>query len=188
MATASGGTEVTGTTIAAGSGNIEGGGGTPTVTGLTGGGGSDESGGTLTTTQSVQAAGENAGPAAELATKVAALETKLGEVEALVRQAVASFESAEKSRQLNAELAASGAVDVSTAAALLGPAVQAGTDPAAAVASLKQSKPFLFRRPAGSTAMGAAAKRDPLAALAEQAVATGDKRALLEYLRARRGG
>ncbi|MBI1190683.1 MAG: hypothetical protein GC200_08410 [Tepidisphaera sp.] len=186
MATATSGGDVTGTTIGSGSANLDGGSGV-TVGGQTGAGGSD-GGGSASTAQSVQAAGDSAEQGTDIVAKIAALEAKLAAVETLVREAVAAFSSAEKSRQLDQELAAAGAVDLPTAAALLGPAVQAGTAAAAAVASLKQSKPFLFRKPQASSAMGAASKRDPLAALAEQALATGDKRALLDYLRARRGG
>ncbi len=57
-----------------------------------------------------------------------------------------------------------------------------------AIADLKKNKPFLFRpaRPQASamSAAGKPAPQDELTQIADHARATGDKRALLQYLRA----
>jgi hypothetical protein len=63
-------------------------------------------------------------------------------------------------------------------------------DVAKAVADLKKRKPFLFRGKRAVSGMSAGAKPAPvdeLSRIAEEARASGDKRALLKYLRARRG-
>lgn len=66
-------------------------------------------------------------------------------------------------------------------------------DVAAIVARIKRDKPFLFSpAPGGSSAAGAPAgntdpRLDALTRQADEARTTGDRRALLSYLRARRG-
>lgn len=189
MATASSGAEVTGIMIAPGPGVSGGSAPGVSVGGQTGAGGSDGDSGATTAQSVANAAGDSgAAQGADIAAKVAALEAKIGEIQNLLQQAIRDWTSADQARKLEQELNAAGAVDIPTASALLGPAINAGAQIAEAVSGLKQSKPFLFRRAQAGGTMGPATKRDPLTQLAEQAVATGDKRALLDYLRARRGG
>lgn len=187
MATASGGDSVGGVQIDGG--QVGGAGELSPGSGDVGGGASPDGGG-ATTAQTVQAVAEDTGVQPDLAARVTAIEAKLGEIEAALQQATQAMGAAEQARQLERELNAAGAVDVPTAMAVIAQKLggSAITDIASEVAALKQRKPFLFRGGLAGGAMGPAAKRDPLAQLAEQAVATGDKRALLEYLRARRGG
>jgi len=122
-----------------------------------------------------------------------ALRVKLAETEKLLAQAREAVDASERKRQIERELWQEGAVDVETAAMLTEAAV-AGMEKAdvrAAVGELKKRKPFLFR---GSPARGAAAgmggkvEGDGLAAAAAEARESGDRRALLRYLRLRRGG
>jgi hypothetical protein len=121
--------------------------------------------------------------AAELEARLAAAEKHLAES----REAV---DAAERRRVIERELARQGAVDVETAA-LLTEAALAGMDKAdakAAIAELKRKKPFLFAPPARASAMSGAVERgsgiDEAAAAARE---SGDRRALLRYLRMRRG-
>ncbi len=189
MATATGGDSVGGVQI---DGAQIGGAGTISPGSGDTGGGATPDGDGATTAQSVLAAAGDSGASGQpaLAARVTAIEAKLGELEALLQQATQAMAAAEQARQLEKQLQGAGAVDVPTAAAVIAQKLGGGAiaDIAAEVAALKQSKPFLFRSGLPGSAMGPATKRDPLTQLAEQAVATGDKRALLEYLRARRGG
>ncbi|MCC6284199.1 MAG: hypothetical protein IT439_02680 [Phycisphaerales bacterium] len=56
------------------------------------------------------------------------------------------------------------------------------------VGDLRRNDPGLFAVRQGVNSAGAQGPRDPLADLADEARASGDRRALLRYLRARRGG
>lgn len=189
MATATGGDSVGGTVIDGGLpiGNN----GTAPAGPADSSGGIGADGGATTAQTVLAAAGEAGAPGQpDLAARVTAVEARLVEIAGLIAQATQAMASAEQARQLEKELSGAGAVDVPTAAAVIAQRAGGGTiaDIAAEVAALKQSKPFLFRAGLAGSAMGPTTKRDPLTQLAEQAVATGDKRALLEYLRARRGG
>lgn len=120
------------------------------------------------------------------------LASQLAATEQLLSQAREALDAAERKRQIERELWQEGAVDVETAAMLTEAAV-AGMKPGdvrAAVTELKKRKPFLFRAPSarGSGVMGGQSPGDGLAEAAAQARDTGDRRALLRYLRLRRGG
>ena len=120
------------------------------------------------------------------------LAVKLTETERLLAQAREALDASERKRQIERELSQEGAIDLETAAMLTEAAV-AGmpkADVRAAVAELRKRKPFLFRAaPArASGVMGGQAPADPLSDAAAAARDSGDRRALLRYLRLRRGG
>lgn len=172
----------------------------------TGGGGAGESGD-----------GEELNPAAttrppvspenEWRARAIAAEEGLKQAQAALQQLQAQFDqhkseaaAGERRRQINAAAAQASAVDVDLVAMLVEAqlAQTPDADIARVVADLKRGKPFLFAstdpaaRPPTSTAAGAAASttaptNDTLSRKAEEARATGDRRALLGYLRARRG-
>src|SRR4051812_21360442 len=121
------------------------------------------------------------------------LQSKLEEMAATLAQTREALDASELRRLIDTELSRSGTVDIEAARLMTEAAVAQMKEPdvAKAIADLKKRKPFLFR-PARtpSSSMSAAPKpapNDELAQIAEQARATGDKRALLMYLRARRG-
>lgn len=121
------------------------------------------------------------------------LKTQLEEMTSTLAQTREALDASERRRGIDVELAQSEAIDIE-AARLLTEAALAQTkdpDPAKAIADLKKRKPFLFRparKPASSmSATGKPAPHNELDQIAEQARQTGDKRALLQYLRARRG-
>jgi hypothetical protein len=127
--------------------------------------------------------------------RATAAEAKLDELNATLAQTREALDASERRRTIDGELAQSEALDLETARLLTEAAVaQMGQpDIAKAVADLKKRKPFLFRprhphRPAASamSPTDKPARTDELAQIAEQARTTGDKRALLQYLRARR--
>lgn len=122
------------------------------------------------------------------------LQAKLADAEAeLVKARTALIES-ERGRALDAELAGAQPLDVETARLLAQQALEGGGDttPAAVIADLKRRKPFLFKSDQAprASAMGASAGGggpDSLADLADRARQSGDRRALLRYLRSKRG-
>ncbi len=95
--------------------------------------------------------------------------------------------------ELEKQLVDAGAVDLETAILLAERKLaEGGLTVGEAVGALAQSKGFLFRapvRPTGASALsGAPVKaRDSLEELALEARETGDRRAVLRYLRRRRG-
>lgn len=123
--------------------------------------------------------------------KASELEAKLAAAEKSLAESREALDSAERRREVERELVRQGAVDVETAA-LLTEAAIAGLDKAdarAAIAELKRKKPFLFAPPVRASAMSGAV--DHGSGLEEAAAAardSGDRRALLRYLRMRRGG
>lgn len=125
--------------------------------------------------------------------QLADLTTKLAESEQLLTQAREALDASERKRQIERELTAQGTLDLDTAALLTETAV-AGmkqTDINAAVTDLKRRKPFLFRPPptrAASAMSSHAEPAEPLSSAAIEARDSGDRRALLSYLRLRRGG
>jgi hypothetical protein len=126
-----------------------------------------------------------------LEARVAELEGKLAECERLLAAGREALDASERKRRIERELAEEGAVDLETAALLTEAAVTGMPEPdiAAAVSELRRRKPFLFRREAARSAMGAeAGPEEPgLEEAAGAARASGDRRALLGYLRMRRG-
>ncbi len=123
--------------------------------------------------------------------KAAELESRLAESEKSLAASREALGTAERRREIERELSRLGAIDLETTA-LLTEAALAGAekpDAKAAIAALKRSKPFLFRAPVRASAMSAAV--EPTSGLESAAAAareSGDRRALLRYLRMRRGG
>ncbi len=123
------------------------------------------------------------------AARLREVEAALAEARARLEQTREALDAAERRRVIERELARAEAIDLETAT-LLTEAAIAGMDKAdvaLAIADLRRRKPFLFRAPARSGAMGPrAGAPDALAAAATTARDSGDRRALLEYLRLRR--
>ena len=125
-------------------------------------------------------------------TRVSELASRLAEVEDVLDHTRDALESAERVRRIDAALISSGAVDLD-AARLVTEATLSGdesVDIEAAVAELRRTKPFLFRtrRPRTSTAMGGRPLQagSGLEDAAREAARSGERGALLRYLRARR--
>lgn len=126
---------------------------------------------------------------------VQALQQRLGEVESALAQAREALDAAERRHQVDLMLIESGTVDLESSRLLTELALQrmSERDVALAVGELRRRKPFLFRSRAagarGSAAMSPAAPApDPAEQSAQEASRTGDRGALMRYLRARRGG
>ncbi len=133
-----------------------------------------------------------------VAARLAEAERRLADTERLLRRA-------ERRAEIDRLLLDEGAVDLESARLVAESALDAaearGESPDApqAVRALRERKPFLFRpreahRPhrGDASAVGGlmrphALAPDPVAQLAEAARASGDRGALLRYLRARRG-
>ncbi|MEM1184160.1 MAG: hypothetical protein AAGI53_04070 [Planctomycetota bacterium] len=127
---------------------------------------------------------------ADLARRIAELEADLARAEA--RLAAQAQRTA-----VERELAAAGVVDLETGLALAERLFEGGDedDPVRAVARIRARKPFLFEtRRERASAMSGEAPGTPgalsaeLDEIASSARATGDRKELLRYLRARRGG
>ncbi len=133
-------------------------------------------------------------PSIALTPAAGSLDARLAALEERLTQALGALARIERLRELERALRAAGAADVALALPLvereLAEAPTAATDDA--VAALRQKRPGLFR--GGRVSPGAAAAPTPpapslagdLAGLALRA-ATGDPRAVRDYLRARRG-
>jgi hypothetical protein len=121
------------------------------------------------------------------------LQARLTQTEQLLAQAREALDASERRRQIERHLLDEHALDLDTAALLTEAAVTAmhPADIRAAVADLKRRKPFLFRphapRHAGAMGTASPTAADPLHTAAAHARDTGDRRALLSYLRLRRG-
>lgn len=127
-----------------------------------------------------------ADPAESLAARLASLEEKLA-------QAVAALERLERLREIERALRAAGAADVALAMPIVerDMAEAPQREVSEAVAALRQRRPGLFvggTRSTGATSApsgGGDPRAEDLAALALRA-ASGDPRAVRDYLRARR--
>ncbi len=122
--------------------------------------------------------------AAELEARMDAMKNELSEAQS-------SAARARFDHQLDAALYSAGAIDVETARAVAAGRIGDDSDltPAALVQRLKREKPFLFRSPAPShSAMSPRAEDNGATTVraARHAATTGDRTALLDYLRARR--
>jgi len=123
--------------------------------------------------------------------QAAQLETKLVHLNEQLQSARAAVVHTEQSHQLDLALSAAGAVDLDTARLLAQRVTTAQPDLPAAdiVAQLTREKPFLFRvySPA-HTAMSPHQENSsaPLITAAQRAATTGQRAALLDYLRIRR--
>jgi len=125
-------------------------------------------------------------------------EARVQELEALAAELARKLEmaqsesaAAERKRQVEKALSDTGAIDLETASMLLEGALGgAGTpDIAGAVADLRRRKPFLFGAGARASAMSGLASapaESSLSTIADEARATGDRHALLRYLRLKR--
>lgn len=124
------------------------------------------------------------------------LEQQLAEARAGLEQAQLSLAEAQKAlgaseqrRQIERQLESAGAIDLETGTLLVEQAMGAMKEPsvAGALAQVRRNKPWLFRpRAEASAALGAPAASGEADRSAAEAAATGDRRALLRYLRARR--
>lgn len=131
--------------------------------------------------------------AMELEAQLSDAQQKLGEAQKAVEQAREALDSSERKRQIERQLTEADAMDMETALLLTEASVAQMKQPDvnAAVSELRRRKPWLFRArqaAAASSALGMHAPADPAHDAAKEAAATGDRRALLRYLRARRGG
>ncbi len=136
--------------------------------------------------------------AQEAESKAGELAVRVGELEKLLDQAREALDSVERRRRVDLALLEADAVDLESARLLTELALgeMERPDEAVAVGELKRRKPFLFRsRPARMGGMGGGgamsgrsrqAASDSLLELAEEASRSGDRRALLRYLQARR--
>lgn len=141
--------------------------------------------------------------------RVSALEAKVSELSSTLAQTREALDSAERRHKIDLALVEADTLDLETARLLTELAVQQmdSADITFAISDLKRRKSFLFRAPGSPTptpppppsgrsairlagVMGArepaAQPPSPLAGAATEALATGDRAALLRYLRARR--
>lgn len=125
---------------------------------------------------------------------LASARSRVSELEATLSASREALDASERRAEIERELARSDAIDLEAARLLTEAAVAGMDDPdvASAIAELRTRKPHLFaprrRRPSAMGAMAEPAPRERGAeAAAAEARATGDRRALLEYLRAKRG-
>ena len=124
--------------------------------------------------------------------RATAAEARAKELETKVTELSESLTSVERKRQIDMELVQAEAVDLEAARMLTEAAVaqMSAPDVIKAVADLKKRKPFLFRPRRTTSGMSAAVKDagSELVEIADHARATGDRRALLQYLRSKRNG
>lgn len=131
-------------------------------------------------------------PPEEPRRRAEAAEARAAQLERELAATREALDAAERRRTIAEALAQADALDLETAALLTEAAVaqMPEADVGAAIADLKRRKPFLFRQAARAGAMSpalrAAGPRDALAEAAAAARESGDRRALLEYLRLRR--
>jgi len=137
------------------------------------------------------------GRALQAESKLADLEKALAELRSTLEQTRDALESNERRREIERAVSAAGAIDTETVLMLV-EAAMTGREPkdlSAVIEEIRRNKPFLFE-PRGKNASDKASAGvmspepsrggEALAALAEEARASGDRRALLRYLQARR--
>lgn len=128
--------------------------------------------------------------AAQAEERLRELEDKLAGAERALGETRTALDAAERRRSIERELAGARAVDLETAVVLAEAALAAQDHPdiPRTVADLRRRKPFLFAEGTPG-AMGAVPPAAPGGArdAAAEARATGDRRALLRYLRLKRG-
>lgn len=136
--------------------------------------------------------------ALEAESQLAASESALTDARTKLSQVQADLAREKQARVVDRALAGAGVIDTEVASLMLDSMLasrpDAGTNIAPLIEELRTTKPFLFEsslpvRPAAPSVMSAAIPATPadsLNDLAEQARATGDRRSLLRYLRARR--
>ena len=150
----------------------------------------------------VQVAMRTAERLEETEAEIERLLARIAALEAELEAAVGASASIERAHAIERAAVDAGAVDVETVALLVSSAMEAGEAGSAseAVSALASSKPFLFTAapapPPGNSSFAAAPSSPrggsspgaapPLALAAEEAGRTGDRAALLRYLRLRR--
>ncbi len=133
---------------------------------------------------------------------VAELEARVAELESELAGAREALDASERRGEIERRLTEAEAIDLETARLLTEAAVSAMEEPdvALAVEDLRRRKPFLFAgdrsggaRPRSASALSPAREHgtngsgEALRELADEARSSGDRRALLQYLRQRRG-
>lgn len=132
--------------------------------------------------------------AQEAEARLAEMSERVGELERDLLTARGALDAAERSRQIDAALAEADAVDLETARLLTEMAVAQMDEPdvGLAVEELRRKKGFLFRRRrselSAATGSIASSGRHRAVEAAQAAAGSGDRAALLAYLRARRDG
>lgn len=118
------------------------------------------------------------------------------ELERGLGAARAALEESERRRSLDQALFEQGATDVEVARLLAERAMSGGTDAAAAVREVRRRRPHLFGTPGRDVPVGVSAgwelaedgaSAEELAGASVRARATGDREAVLRYLRLKRG-
>jgi hypothetical protein len=132
------------------------------------------------------------GRAVQAEERLRELEEKLAAVSRELEESRAALDASERRRQIERELVRADALDLETAVMLTEAAVSGMDEPdvASAVSELRRRKPFLFRAAgAGVSAMGAGPRggMEVLDGAASAARASGERGALLRYLRLKRG-
>ena len=121
------------------------------------------------------------------------LEEQLDEAHERIATLERPLTTESRRHELEKMLADAGVIDIETALVLAERKLESeGVTVEQAVSSLMSSKGFLFRRPeraSGASALAGspARSKDSLEDLAREASETGDRRAVLRYLRRRRG-
>jgi hypothetical protein len=122
------------------------------------------------------------------------LRSELAEAQSALAQTRLALEAVERRRALERAVADQGAIDLDAAVLLAEPLLAAAAggqrSPVEAAAELRRTRPLLFRPPPArrTSAMAGEVERAPaLDEAALRARETGDRRALLRYLRLRRG-
>jgi hypothetical protein len=140
------------------------------------------------------------GRALEAEGKLSELEKALADLRSTLEQTRDALDASESRREIELAVSAAGAIDIETALMLVQAAMKgrAAEELGVVIEEVRRSKPFLFDDRRGAMAgvgagvgvgvMSTEPSRggEALAALAEEARASGDRRALLRYLQARR--
>jgi hypothetical protein len=116
-------------------------------------------------------------------------ETRLTTLSDTLSQTQEALVSVKRSHEIDLALLSSDAVDLEAARLLTESTLSQMDTPDVqkAVATLRERKPFLFRQRPQPRAMSAGLKTNPtLDEVAEHARTTGDRKSLLDYLRAKR--
>lgn len=129
--------------------------------------------------------------ALEAESKLAEVERSLAELRAALEQTRAALDQTQRRRAIELAAGAAGAIDIDAAAILIEAALQGrpADELAAVIDDMRRTRPFLFEHtPPPASVMSAEPSRggETLATLADEARASGDRRALLRYLQARR--
>jgi hypothetical protein len=124
--------------------------------------------------------------------RLAGIQRELESTQRLLTQAREALDASERRRSLERQLSEEGAIDLETATLLTEAAVAGMDEPdlARAVRELKARKPFLFRAAPRRSVMSGTptdpGDASPLEDAAAAARESGDRHALLRYLRLRR--